>query len=716
MALKNTSAVRVATALCLASGHGAAAPIDATATAAFAGLYGDDDFVTIATGTRKSLTKAPAVATIITAEDIALTGATDLDEVLEMVPGLHVSRYFTQYNSIFAIRGIYAQTNPDVLLLINGIPLTNLFHGDRGFVWGGMPVKAIQRVEVIRGPGSALYGADAFAGVINIITKGAGDIDGAQLGGRVGGFGRRDAWGLVGGEYAGWNLALVAEAGSTDGPEEWVEADAQSSLDALFGSFVPGYAPSSLAPGVTRLGRKNLDLRVEAARERWTLRAGYQGRFDVESGIGAAGSLDPVGEYRSERFNADLTYHDADWSEHWDVTLQGSLFFTDQAFEEPWRLLPPGTDFSAIGGGRFPDGVIGGPEVGERHLRLGASAIYDGIERHRLRLGGGFTYGSIFETSDTRNFLSGPGGVLLAIPAGLVEVSDDPAIEFLPEKSRRLAYLFVQDEWSLAQDWELTAGLRYDDYSDFGDTLNPRLALVWQTDFDLTTKFLYGRAFRAPALAEQYNQNNPVVLGNPDLQPQTIDTVELAWDYHPPKDWRASLGVYYYQAEDLIELAPVPLSVAGELEYQNVREQSGYGVEIEGEWTPLTELTLRGNLSLANAEDERSGHAIGAVPRRQLYLRADWRFAPGWNLNAQLNRVADRRREASDDRPEIDDYTTVDLTLRREGGRGGWELALSLRNLFDENAREPGPADGTIPNDLPLAGRSAYLEAQYNFD
>ena len=140
--------------------------------------YGDEDFVSIATGSQQPIAKAPAVATVITAKDIRAIGATDLDEILETVPGLHVARSFTGYNPIYSIRGVYSGFNPQVLVLINGISITNLFFGDRGQVWGGMPVEAIARVEVMRGPGSAVYGADAFAGVINIITKTRQDIEG----------------------------------------------------------------------------------------------------------------------------------------------------------------------------------------------------------------------------------------------------------------------------------------------------------------------------------------------------------------------------------------------------------------------------------------------------------------------------------------------------------------------------------------------------------
>ncbi|MGH8806330.1 MAG: TonB-dependent receptor plug domain-containing protein, partial [Noviherbaspirillum sp.] len=139
-------------------------------------VYGDKSTISIATGSQQSLRRAPAVATIITAEDIATMGARDLDDVLESVPGIHVSRNSIAYASLFVIRGIFSANNSQVLLLQNGVPMTTMFTGGKGGVWGGYPVDHIARIEIIRGPGSALYGADAYAGVINIITKTAADV------------------------------------------------------------------------------------------------------------------------------------------------------------------------------------------------------------------------------------------------------------------------------------------------------------------------------------------------------------------------------------------------------------------------------------------------------------------------------------------------------------------------------------------------------------
>ncbi len=150
-------------------------------------------------------------------------GATDLDQALESVPGLHVSMLNIASKPIYSFRGIFTGYNPEVLMLVNGIPITSAFQGDRGMVWGGMPLENVARIEVIRGPGSALYGADAFSGVINIITKTAADIDGTEYGLRAGSFNSRDAWIQHGGKLGKLDAAFYLRAGNTDGQKGIIE-------------------------------------------------------------------------------------------------------------------------------------------------------------------------------------------------------------------------------------------------------------------------------------------------------------------------------------------------------------------------------------------------------------------------------------------------------------------------------------------------------------
>ncbi len=660
--------------------------------------YGGAEFVSIATGVRQPLATAPAVATVITARDIREMGATTVEQALEVVPGVHVSVAGAGYGSIFEIRGIYSEFNPEVLFLINGIPITDLLLGNRGQGWSGMPVEDISRIEVIRGPGSALYGADAFAGVINIVTKTADEIHGTEAGVRGGSFDTYGGWLLHGGDYGGTKVAFALQARSSGGFDGIVGQDAQTRFDRLFSTH------ASLAPGSVNTQGKWVDARLDVSRGHWRARAGYQGQFDFGTGAGGSFALDPVGRGEAHRFNADLTYETLDLDPDWD--LKARLSYFDVATKTDLVLFPPGAF-----GGAFPNGMIGNPDVFERQGRLDLSAFYTGFRRHRVRVGAGVFYGDLYKTRETKNFTLGSAGIPSPL-GGLVDVSQ--SVPFIRPHYRTDTYVYLQDEWDFARDWALTTGVRYDRYSDFGGTTNPRLALVWQARYDLTAKLLYGRAFRAPSFAELFSINNPVGLGNPNLKPETINTVELAFDYQPTPAFRAGLDVFHYQMSDLIRFVPEPAPATSAVA-RNSGSQTGHGLEAEFTWHATPAVTLRGNYAFQHSVDDRTDTDAGMAPEHQIYLRGDWRFIPGWSWDTEGNWVAGRRRVAGDSRPPVGPYLIVDTTLRHHVGHTGLHVAVSIRNLFDRRAKEPSPAPGLIPNDLPLPGRSFYVEARYDF-
>mgnify|MGYP001570089007 CR=1 FL=1 len=681
----------------------------------FAGFYGDEDFVSIATGVVQPIAKAPAVASVITAQQIQNMGAKDIDQILETVPGLHVSRDVIGYNPFYIFRGVYAGFNPQVLMLINGIPLTNLFQGDRNVVWGGMPVESIARIEVIRGPGSALYGADAFAGVINIVTKGPEEIEKNSAGAGIGNFGTREIWLAAKGETGEMAYSAVIELGGTDGTDEKIESDAQSLLDFISGTSV------SNAPGSVNRSQQNIDIRLEALYKKMRFRLGSQIRKDIGDGAGAAETLNPTNKFASQRFNFDFTYTEAELFKDTSLEFQASYLDTSQEVEGDFILYPPGSTgpfldpFGAPIFGPFPDGVIGNPEIFENHIRASLRLDHKGIKHHNLSMGSGYYHGEIDKVTEEKNFGINPDTLLPILPGDpLVDVSDTLLV-FLTEDQRENHYLFFQDVWLLDNDWELTAGIRYDNYSDFGSTINPRIALVWSTSYKLTTKFLYGEAFRAPSFAQTRAINNPLILGNLNLKPEEIESYELAFDYRPNYQLTLNTNFFYYNWTDIIQF--VPDSSGSTRTAQNAGEQTGYGMEFEVNWSATENLSVTSNFSIQNSTDETMDVPAAKSPEKQFYLRADWILPRDWRVNMQANWVMDRNRVFGDLRPQIDDYIVVDLSVRKRL-RKSFELGLTVNNAFDEDAREPS-ANAVpmpfIPNDLPLSGRTILGEIRYSF-
>lgn len=671
--------------------------MDPTEEDELAQIYGDKSSISIATGSSQLLRRAPAVASVITAEDIRIMGVTDLDQVLETVPGMHVARSTINYAPIYVTRGIFSGTNPQILLLQNGVPMTTLLAGDRGTLWGDYPLDHIARIEIIRGPGSALYGADAYSGVINIITKTAADTPGTQVGAHAASFQTRDVWMQHGGKLGSADVAAYLRVGSTDGIKEIITADAQTARDKAFGTH------ASLAPGPLNNAYDAVDGNLDVGYEKWRLRGGYKLRDNMGTGAGIAAALDPVGKSKSERITTDISWTEPQLGNDWSVGATASALQYKQRILTDLRLSPPGTKFPT---GIFPDGFIGHPDTSERTIRLSSFASYSGFAAHKLRVGVGHDDLNMYQTATFKNYIFGSGAA--PIPTG--PVIDYSAIQpFLLPQRRKINYLYAQDEWQFARDWALTAGVRHDRYSDFGGTTNPRLAVVWDASIDLTAKLLYGRAFRAPSFNEEYGINNPVQRGNPNLKPETIATLEAAFAWQASKDLQLNLNIFRYEMQDIIRGVPDSRGVT----FGNPSNQTGKGLEIEAGWDVNRTLRLSGNYAYQHSIDETTHQDAGYAPHHHLYARIAWRWPGLFLFSPQVNWVADRLRAAGDNRPRIPNYTTLDLALRTDRSSSKWDFSVAIRNLLNADVREPSLAPGQIPNDLPMAPRAFSLQATY---
>lgn len=669
--------------------------------------------VQVATGSKQSVARAPAVTSVITAQDIEATGARDMDEVLEMIPGFHVSRRTIAYNPIYSLRGINADYQ--VLMMINGIPIDTLYTGGRNLVWGGMAVKHIARIEVIRGPGSAVHGADAFAGAVNIITKNKDDIEGNRVGARIGSYNSRDLWLEHGAKWGKVDVGLVLEYQSTDGHDPLILADGQSGIDQQLAGL--GLPSLSLAPAEANLQRRNIDMNLDLGWEYWRLRLGYQGHYDTSLGINYSEILDPDGRSQDQRYRADLTYHNPLMAKNWDMTTRLSYLDMQSKVTDDQMQLPPGAIIPLPdnqGVLSYPEGIIFNGSPSERQLRLDWSAFYFGFDKHSLRLSVGYYYGDLYKLTHKTN-VDPRTGAAVPLSQGLLDLSDTP-FAALPEKTRRSGYAFLQDTWQFHPNWELTAGLRYDRYSDFGGAMNPRFALVWQPLPQMSAKLLYGRAFRAPSFIELYTQSNLVALGNPNLDAETIDTTELALNYYLSERLHVGANIYAFAWHDALQYRSDPAT--GLAITQNTGQRDGGGLELEARWKASHRLSLLGNFALQRITDDTLD---STTTSKDAYLRADWLLMSNWYLNTQLNWIGTRERLPLDPRDDLGGYARVDLTLRYKNIRNDhWNLALGVRNLFDESLLEQTLSESergmvNIPNDLPMPGRNYFIELSYRW-
>jgi len=651
--------------------------------------------VRIATFTDKKLSKAPAVVSLITASDIRASGATNLVDVLRFVPGLHVRYQQFGYRPLIGFRGA---NDKQTLILVDGAPTSDLMWR-QGIFWKGLPASAIERVEIIRGPGSALFGTDASAGVINVITKAAGKIEHSEAGMRIGNYDTGAAWIQHGNQWNGFDLAFTAEFSSTNGFDPHIAKDAQSALDDARGTS------ASLAPGNAQYGWDNTDLRFSIARDRWRLLMDYTQQDNLKTGITGAGAIDTVTEGDSSRFNAALLFEEERPGKNWGVTGELRYRHLDYSSGNGFQEWPPGHRDKS--GGLYPDGIFNLMASAENSVLGEISGTYRGISDHQLTLGAGFRWQDIYKVRNLVN--SGMDALGNTLPAGgpLVDVSDSP-YAFAPEKSRTITYLFLQNVWDISEALELTAGARFDHNSDYGESINPRLALVWRPRDDLTAKFLYGQAFRAPYFQELYTETS-FSLPNPDLNPEQSETFEVAISYTPTRNTRLGFNVYRYQQSDTISLQSVP--GLSKRQYRNAGEFNIHGLELEAWWQPVDDLGIAGNYAFNDPDEE--GLRASGTPGQSANLRLDWSLSQDWHWNVQGHWTGKTERISGDTRPDLDGHILTDTTLRYTG-IGDWELSLSIRNLFDSNGY--AATSTSIPGDLPLTDRQVYLEARYDLD
>ncbi|MDD2828431.1 MAG: TonB-dependent receptor [Sulfuricurvum sp.] len=666
--------------------------------------------ISTATGTQKPLSLAPAIATIITDKQISESSARTLDEILAEVPGLNVYNGIGSLSGNYDIRGIRSKYNSQIMILMNGTTLQGVKTG-APIMRLNIPLSAVKRIEIIRGPGSVIYGANAFAGVINIITKDAEYLtDNSEAGIRYGSFDTKELWANYGAKNDNLSYAINFSAASSDGDSNRImSVDAQTLNDRTFSSN------ASNAPGPLNTHYERYNLNANFVKDDLELNIWGSLLTNAGTGEGIANALDPNGYGKNKRIQSDLYYRqklsDTISLEH-KVSLSYQKLETYLHVFPAGARLPIGTDGNF--GGKpfsgfvtFSDGYIGAPGDEEKTAGYEATLLSETFENHLIRLSGGYTFAS-YEPFTSGNF--GPGvidGTVTPIDGTLTNLTGTSS-NYMPNYvNRKNLFFSIQDEWLFTPNWNLTAGIRYDHFSDFGSAINPRLALVWQTSDTLTTKLLYGRAFRAPSFAELYAQNNPIGNGNPNLQPETIDTYELACDYYPTDKVRTTVNIYYYDAKNLIN--------ALGSSFANIGEQTGNGLEYEINYKPIDTITLKAAYAYRNTKLKSTLKEAPDTPKQLGQINANWNFISTWIANTELFWVADRKRAAGDTRSDIPDYTLVNVSVTDKITKD-LALNISVRNLFNRTIYDPSPASslGQL-SDYQMPTRSIFAELRYAF-
>ena len=643
--------------------------------------------VTTATMTAKSTITAPSTMTAFTAEDIKSMGSRTLMELLEKVPGMIVRLKHTGGQGI-GLRGIQTYSSCDKYkMLVNGHAINPPLYADFSDSYD-MSLENVKQVEIVKGPGSALYGTNAFAGIINVMTYKPEEVKGLKVDGKYG------SYDTVFGDLS---LAKVFDNESqlsiNVNRQQSNGADLKVERDGLYGT------PFSIAS--TRGMDEDYDRTQYSAEYIYKDFSFYASYMDLTVPY----PVPIVGIMTQEGGDKDMEYGymEANYNFHIsDLTsLKTTLSYDSYKHEEYTQEYPYGftlgRDLNGDGMIEYwPTGAFAG--YGHKSRNYDAKVVLDTkiTEKNELLVGAFYEYSELYDSYMITN-AHPVYGYSLGRMTDITAYSN--WIQNHPDPDRDIYGLFFQDEWNMTDEWYMILGGRYDEYNDFGSTFNPRCGLVW--DFNQkggVAKLLYGTAFKAPNFSQLYITNNTVAVGNEDLDPEKIKSVELALNYIFAEKLDTGISLYYLKAEDLIDISTTRnYSLPGYPRvYVNHGEQEVTGVELNFKYAFQKNTNIYGSYCYSDAQDELLDRDVPLTPDHLFTLGANWEIVEHlkWNINADY--TSKLEREAGDPRDDLDATTIWDSTLRLEG-IAGFDFYFSVYNIFDEDMYTP-----SVLSDLPL--------------
>lgn len=664
--------------------------------------FGTGEEVTIATRHEAPMGKAPNVVTIITDTEIKNSGYRTLSELLRVVPGFEILKEAAFGEVSLAVRGVAGAEK--IRMMINGHLINDPLSGHAFVQFDDFPLENIKKIEIIRGPGSAVYGENAFLAVINIITKEAKDIDGIKMSSGYGSFNTYEENIVFGKSYKDVNVSGMIRYRKTDGFDGVVESDIVTSIDNVLAGF--DFPPVSQAPGEVDDWRREFDLNLKVTYKDFYLEGLYinknQGPF-----IGPQFAITDESDIEKNYVFGEIGYKKT-FEEKF--TLKPRLYYDQFDTNSYIEALPEGVTIPVNSGGTtaiytYSDGFIGHGLVTERIVGTEIPFDYELFDGNMLTLG--LEYRLINQTNI--RYFTNFDPVTLAPLDSLQDFSD--TYPWLKDATRRIGSIYLQDVWDVTNTLNVTFGARYDNYSDFGGEISPRLGVTWAFIKNASLKLLYGKAFRPPNFLEMFTTNQPAILGNEDLNPEIIHTYEIGASYQFNKYITSNINYFYNDIEDLISLRTLA-TTQGTSRYENFGDAHVQGIETETKITIAKGNYVFMNYTFQNAEDNR-GNDLPFVAKHKGNFGVNvhsWKYI---NTNLSTFVSGRRSREEDDTRSDLPAYALLNLSIIGKEFFKTMEVQGTVYNLLDKDYSDPGPS--AIEDDLPRPGRTFFVGLSYQF-
>ena len=614
----------------------------------------------------QKVTEAPSSVSIVTREDIKRQGYRTLADILNDVRGLYVS-----YDRAYATLGVRGVNRPGdyggrVLLTIDGHRVNEPVY-DSLFIGRDFPldVDLIERVEVIRGPGSSLYGNNAFFAIVNVITRKGRDMQGVESAVTGGGFNSYGGRFSYGQQFTnGVELLLSGNYFESQGQKHLVYDD----LNIPAGPH-PDNVRSANFYGSVSYGDFTL----------WGLYG--QRTKTVPPGTYLTIVTEPSSQVVDARALVELKY-EHQLPRDWSVMARAYYDYYDYAGTYYYDYMDP---------------------------------LYPGITRNHDEAKADFAGGEIqlskvlFERHHLTFGIEGRDDI--AIKQANSDVS--PAVTYIDKTSGAYSVgLYGQAEIALLTNLTLNAGARFDHFSTFGSTFNPRGGLIYHPWSLTTLKALYGQAYRAPNAYES-DFDNAFYAGNHDLRPETIRSYELVLEQGLGQHLRFSGSLFYNEIKNLItQVDETSNPAVGRLIFRNtdsVQVQGGE-VELAGRWANGLSTVL--SYTYTDARDGSTGAWLANSPRQLAKFQIT---APLYRdkvfLSFALQAASARLTALGNPHPA---RVVGNLTLFSRELVKNLELSASLYNLWDTHYSDPVSTD-FVSDTVPQDRRSFRVKATYRF-
>ena len=613
----------------------------------------------------QSASEAPASITVVTSDEIQKFGYRNLADLLRSVPGFYVT-YDRDYTFV-GVRGFgrLGDWNSRILVLIDGHRINNNVLGQA--MLGNeflVDVDMIERVEIVCGPSSSLYGANAFFAVINVITRTTKQVQDWELSFQAGSFGTYAGRVTYGHQFRGLGMLLSGTF--------------YNSLGQTL--FFPEFNNPSNNNGVT----SGTDYETyEHILATLTLHGfTLQGLFATrDKGVPTAyfgGVFNDPGDFNIDSHQyVNLGYQHAVGK--WQIDAHTSY---DQA-----RLQGPVPEAPVTAG----DPVVLDTFSFRGNWWTGEVKVSrDLLERNHITLG-----------EEIRDNLRQDQGDLVNPPDAF---SQDPG-------SSLITAFYAQDEFGITSRLTLNAGVRYDHYSTFGGTANPRLALIYRPARNTTLKLLYGNAFSAPDVYEITPDFGAFYDDNLKLQPEHIQSLEARVEQRLGQYFQLSGGAYRNRINDLITLVSIP--VDQDFQYQNTGSALATGMDVAFSGRAASGLQGKASFDYVDAYNDGPGHpALDNSPRHMAKLNLAVPLIGQSLLAGVEGQFLGRRLTLSQD--SVSSYQVFNLTLLGHTAGRHLDVAASAFNILDKKYFDPGrPED---PEDaIQQDGRSVRIKITGRF-